>query len=88
MIPETDNNKELMRQAKVYECFAMLQRDKDFPEFCWAEYCDTEGEDHCRLVDVELPATAAKSLALIRTYEGVGGKLRPKVLHLLGSTID
>lgn len=88
MIPEKDNARELMRQAKVYECFAMLQRDKDFPEFCWAEFTDSDGEDHCRLVDAELPETALKCLALIRTYENVNGKLRPKVLHLLGATVD
>ena len=85
---KTDNTKELLRKATVYDCFGMIQRDKDFPEFCWAEYVDQAGEDHCRLVDVELPVTAAKSLALIRTYEGVGGKLRPEVLQLVGSTVD
>ena len=85
--PKTDTEK-LLKQATVHDCFAMLQRDKDFPEFCWAEYCDTEGEDHCRLVDVELPETALKCLALIRTYENVNGKIRPKVLHLLGATAD
>lgn len=88
MIPEKDNDRELMRQATVRDCFAALQRDKDFPEFWWADYIDADGEDHCRLVDVELPATATKGLALIRTYENVNGKLRPKVLHILGTTID
>lgn len=88
MNTNTIDEKELLKQAKVHDCFGMIQRDKDFPELCWVEYMDTDGEDHCRLVDTELPATALKSLALIRTYEGVSGKLRPKVLHLLGSTID
>ena len=74
---------------KVRDCFATLTQDPTIHDFIWADYFDSAGIDHTRLVDYpDYPEGADKALALIRTYEGAPVEVRPKVLTLVGSTID